>query len=130
MQRKTLLFVAAPIAALWLAGCEPLATEGGAATERGAMPAMPAMPAAQQPGAERPAEHMAAGTLNSVDSAAGTVNISHGPVASANWPGMTMTFKLADPNAATNLKPGQKVDFHFTIESGMSATVTQIAPAD
>ena len=124
MQRKTLLFVAAPIAALWLAGCEQPATESGA------MPAMPAMPAAQQPGAQRAAEHMAAGTLNSVDQAAGTVNISHGPVASANWPGMTMTFKLADPSAAANLRPGQEVDFHFTIQSGMSATVTQIGPAE
>lgn len=124
MQRKTLLFVAAPIAALWLVGCEQSATDGGAAAERSAMPAMPA---AQPQGA---AEHMAAGTLNSVDQAAGTVNISHGPVASANWPGMTMTFKLADPSAAAKLKPGQKVDFRFTIESGMSATVTQIAPAE
>ena len=48
------------------------------------------------------------------------------PVASANWPGMTMSFKLADPAAASALKPGQRVEFHFTIESGMDATVTEI----
>jgi Cu/Ag efflux protein CusF len=73
-------------------------------------------------------EHMATGTLNSIDQAAGTVNISHGPVPSAGWPEMTMSFKLADPGAAAELKPGERVDFHFKIESGMNATVTLIKP--
>ena len=72
------------------------------------------------------AEHMAVGTLNSIDRAEGTVNITHGPVPSAGWPEMTMSFKLADPNAAGELKPGERVDFHFKIESGMNATVTTI----
>jgi Cu(I)/Ag(I) efflux system membrane fusion protein len=126
MQRKTLLVVV-PIATMWLSGCEQSATEGGSGAEGSAMPAMSG---AQQPSGQRAAEHMSEGTLNSVDQAAGTVNISHGPVASASWPGMTMSFKLADPSAAANLRPGQKVDFRFTIESGMSATVTQIAPAE
>jgi len=74
------------------------------------------------------AEHMATGTLNSVDQAAGTVNITHGPVPSAGWPEMTMSFKLADPTAAADLKPGERVDIHFKIESGMDATVTTITP--
>lgn len=126
MQRKTFLLAAAPLATLWLAGCDQSGTEGGTAADGGATPAMPAM----QQGQQRAAEHMAEGTLNSIDQAAGTINISHGPVASANWPGMTMSFKLADRSAAANLAPGQKVAFHFTIESGMSATVTQISPAE
>lgn len=67
---------------------------------------------------------------DSVDQAAGRVNITHGPVASANWPGMTMSFKLADVAAAGDLKPGQHVEFRFTIESGMDATVTQIKAVD
>ena len=74
------------------------------------------------------AEHMATGTLNSIDQAAGTVNITHGPVPSAGWPEMTMSFKLEDPDTAATLKPGERVDFHFKIESGMNATVTTIAP--
>ncbi len=85
------------------------------------MPAMPNMPRAGQH-----QEHKADGTLNSIDLAAGRVNITHGPVASANWPGMTMSFKLADPKLAAGLKGGQRVQFSFTIESGMDATVTQI----
>ena len=31
---------------------------------------------------------------------------------------------------AADLKPGQRVEFHFTIESGMNATVTQIRSID
>ena len=84
----------------------------------------------QEPASTVGAEHMAVGTLNSVDQVAGTVNITHGPVPSAGWPEMTMSFKLADPNAAADLKPGERVDIHFKIESGMNATVTTIAPVD
>jgi len=112
-----------PLATLLLVGCEQSPSDGSAA-ERGAMPEMP------QQAAQSQAEHMAEGTLNSIDRAGGTVNISHEPVASASWPAMTMSFKLSDPSAAQNLTPGQKVEFRFTIESGMSATVTQISPAD
>jgi Cu/Ag efflux protein CusF len=80
------------------------------------------------PGAQTAVEHMAVGTLNSVDATAGTVNITHAPVPSAGWPQMTMSFKLEDPKAADEIAPGQRVDFHFTIESGMNATVTYIEP--
>lgn len=130
MRSKSLSFVAALFAALSLAGCEPSETEAGAAAEAGTMPAMPGMPATREQADQRAGEHMAQGTLNSIDRAAGTVNISHGPVASADWPAMTMSFKLGDPGAAANLVPGQKVDFRFTIENGMSATVTRIEPAE
>src|SRR5262245_36025676 len=65
------------------------------------------------PTAAAAVEHMATGTVNSVDQAAGTINISHTPVPSADWPAMTMDFKLADPAAAAALKPGERVDFHF-----------------
>ena len=125
-----------------LSGCGRPAPEPAATRESAGTPATPAMPQAAQaeqtqPGEaqeaqqpQQPAEHVAQGTLNSIDSAAGMVNITHGPVASAGWPGMTMSFKLADTNAAANLKPGQRVEFHFTIESGMSATVTKISAAE
>jgi Cu/Ag efflux protein CusF len=82
----------------------------------------------QEPASPVVAEHMAVGTLNSIDQAAGTVNITHGPVPSAGWPGMTMSFKLASPEAAADLEPGERVDFHFKIENGMNATVTTITP--
>jgi Cu(I)/Ag(I) efflux system membrane fusion protein len=115
---------AVPFAALLLAACGQPATEGSSAA--GADDA----PGTQQSAANAAREHTAEGTLNSFDRDAGTVNISHGPVASARWPAMTMNFKLADPSQGESLTPGQKVEFDFTIESGMSATVTKIAPAE
>jgi len=123
--KTTKRFSIAPLfAALLVTACEPAATDGGTAAQGATMPAMPNMPAA-----ERAAEHMGAGTVNSIDPAAGTVNITHGAVASANWPAMTMTFKLANPSVAANVTPGANVEFHFTIQSGMAATVTRISPA-
>ena len=80
-------------------------------------------------GAPAATEYMTVGTLNSVNLEAGTANISHSPVPAAGWPAMTMDFKLADPDEAAALKPGERVDIHFTIQSGMNATITHIAPA-
>jgi Cu(I)/Ag(I) efflux system membrane fusion protein len=71
------------------------------------------------------AEHTGRGTLNSIDRAAGTANISHEAVTSAGWPAMTMDFKLADPAAIPELAPGQRIEFSFTTEGG--GTITRIA---
>ncbi len=113
--------VSAIAAMLLLAGCGSPNSDTANSTSGGAMPDMPNMPqAAQQPA------HMAQGTVNSIDQATGTVNISHGPVASANWPAMTMSFKLANPSSVGGMEAGQRVDFKFTIAGGMDATVTEI----
>ena len=123
--KRTTLVLAASLVGLSLAACDRSAPDDVAAAGGNAPP----LPGTRQ-AAQGAADHMGVGTLNSVDQATGMVNISHGPVASAGWPSMTMSFKLADPNAAAQLKPGQRIEFHFTIESGMNATVTQISPAD
>ena len=131
MTMQTTKLVWIPLVAIAvLAGCNPSAPAGdsankGSAASNTSTPATPSMSQMAQP-----AEHMAEGTLNSIDQTARRVNITHGPVASAKWPGMTMSFKLADSAAASDLKPGQRVEFHFTIESGMDATVTQIKSID
>jgi Cu/Ag efflux protein CusF len=113
--------VSAIAAMLLLAGCGSPNDDTTNSASGDAMPGMPNMPqSAQQPA------HMAQGTVNSIDQGAGTVNISHAPVASANWPAMSMTFKLANPSAVSGIEPGQRVDFKFTIAGGMDATVTEI----
>ena len=71
--------------------------------------------------------HSAEGVLTAIDGAAGTVSISHEAIASIGWPAMTMNFTLADPKAVTGFAPGQRVAFHFTVEGGMSATVTHLS---
>lgn len=120
---KKVLWMPALATLLMMAACNESPSsnpQNGAGA--GGMPGMPNMP---EPSGQQ-AAHIAQGTVNSIDSAAGTVNISHGPVASANWPAMTMTFKLANPGAANGIEPGQRVDFRFTIAGGMDATVTEI----
>ena len=124
MKLVTRFVLAAPLAALFLVACSERTPADGEAAQAPA--AMPGMPERAQSGAE----HMAQGTVSSVDRAAGTVTIAHGPVASAGWPTMTMSFELADPNTATELTPGQRVDFRFKTEAGGSAMVTQISPVE
>ena len=55
--------------------------------------------------------HQGKGTINSVDAKAGKINLSHEPIASLDWPAMTMDFDVQDKASLTNLKPGQKVIF-------------------
>lgn len=73
-------------------------------------------------------EHQATGMVTAVDAAAGTVTIAHGAVASAGWPAMTMTFKLADPKQASTLRANDHVKFSFTLNEKHDATVTMISP--
>ena len=127
-QKRTAILLSG-LLATGLAACGGSAGEGDSAATQSDMPGMPGMPAGNAD-SENTATHSAEGTLNSIDLAAGTVNISHGPVPSANWPEMTMAFKLADPDSAQALEPGQRIRFEFTIEGGMSASVTKIERID
>lgn len=120
-QTKCLIRVSALASMALLASCGAPNGDNPSGAAGTGMPGMPNMPQqAQQP------THMAQGTVNSVDQAAGTVNISHGPVASANWPAMAMSFKLANPSSVSGIEAGQRVDFQFTVAGGMDATVTEI----
>lgn len=56
--------------------------------------------------------HHAMGTLDSIESD-GTVMISHEPVASLNWPKMTMGFELSNASLVEKLKPGTLIRFEF-----------------
>ena len=61
--------------------------------------------------------HQAVGVLNALDAAAGTVTISHEPVASLKWPAMKMDFVLANPSLVAGVKPGAAIEFEF-VERG------------
>jgi Cu/Ag efflux protein CusF len=109
----------ATTAALALVGCGEPAPMSEGSSETGAMPGMD-----RAQGAD---EHVAQGTVNSIDRTAGTINISHEPVESAGWPAMTMNFRLAEPEAAAEIEPGQRIEFRFTMDGG--GTVTAIDPS-
>ncbi len=53
------------------------------------------------------------------------ITLSHGPVASLGWGAMTMTFKLAKPELAAGLKPGDNVSFGFS-QQGSDFVVQQL----
>ena len=59
------------------------------------------------------ADHKAEGIVEDIDTKTGTLSINHGPVASLNWPGMTMEFKLANDSLMKGLKPGAMIGFEF-----------------
>jgi hypothetical protein len=40
---------------------------------------------------------------------------------------MTMNFRLAEPEAAAEIEPGQRIEFRFTMDGG--GTVTAIDPS-
>ncbi len=69
--------------------------------------------------------HHATGTVKKIDATAGMVTIAHGPIASLDWPGMTMGFKLKDTSLAKGIKAGDTVNFDF-IHSGDEYIVTRL----
>ena len=73
--------------------------------------------------------HQGQGTVNRVNATAGKVNLTHGPIPSLKWPGMTMDFAVKDKQALGNIKPGQKVEFKVAEQSKGQYVITEIAPA-
>lgn len=62
--------------------------------------------------------HRGQGTVNGIDAKAGKVNLSHGPIASLNWPAMTMGFPVKDAAMLEGIQPGMKVDFELEKTDG------------
>ncbi|HEX5364413.1 MAG TPA: copper-binding protein, partial [Gallionella sp.] len=76
--------------------------------------AAPAQPAASAQAVKKPATvgHRAQGILNVVN-ADGTVSITHEPIATLGWPGMTMDFALANAALAQGIAPGSAISFEL-----------------
>jgi Cu(I)/Ag(I) efflux system membrane fusion protein len=69
--------------------------------------------------------HHAAGTLDSIE-ANGTVMVTHEPVASLNWPKMTMEFVPANPALIDKIKPGAAIHFEFVERKPGEWVITKI----
>lgn len=69
--------------------------------------------------------HQAVGILEGIE-ADGTLMISHEPVASLNWPKMTMGFAPANAALAANLKPGTPIRFEFVERKPGEWVITKI----
>lgn len=64
-----------------------------------------------------PATYKGHGKVNAIDMEDGSVNITHDPIPSLKWPGMTMDFSVKDMQMLKAIKPGDTVDFDLA-ESG------------
>jgi len=69
------------------------------------------------PASAAPLVHDAQGKVESAT--ADSLTISHGPVATLNWPAMTMGFAKPDSTAFADVRPGDTVHFRFK-EGGKS----------
>lgn len=75
---------------------------------------------------EKPSvSHHAVGTLDSIESD-GSVMVTHEPVASLNWPKMTMEFIPANPSLVGKLKPGTPIHFEFVERKPGEWVITKI----
>ena len=63
------------------------------------------------------------GVVDSVDQANKIVTISHEPIASLNWPAMTMDFGVEDKALLKKLIVGEKIKFQFA-KQGNRYTIT------
>lgn len=104
------------------------AAVGGFGSSAPAAAAKAGTPAEQAPPAVKAAGHHAEGTVDSIDAKAGTVSLSHGPVASLKWPAMTMEFKAANDALLKDLKPGAKVAVQFVERQPGEWVITDVKP--
>ena len=75
-----------------------------------------------------PASHSGTGNIKEMDWARATVTIAHDPIASLNWPAMTMDFRVQDPALLRPLKPGQKVHFEIVEQPAGEYVIVRIQP--
>jgi RND family efflux transporter MFP subunit len=81
-----------------------------------------------QPAALKAVGHKADGKVESVDAKEGTASVTHGPVESLKWPGMTMEFKAANPALMDALKPGASIEFEFVERGQGEWVITSVKP--
>ena len=72
--------------------------------------------------------HKAEGTVEELDTKAGSLFIHHQPIASLKWPEMTMEFKVANPSLLNGIKEGAAIHFEFVERNPGEWVVTSIQP--
>jgi len=72
--------------------------------------------------------HQAQGVLESINDD-GTVSITHEPIKSLGWPGMTMDFALANPALVADIRPGSAIQFEIVERGEGEWVITQLNAA-
>ncbi len=84
---------------------------GGLGGQAAAPAAAPKEPAPEQP-KHKTVGHQAKGILEAIHGD-GTVSITHGPIKSLGWPGMTMDFPLSNASLVEGIRPGSAISFEL-----------------
>ncbi|PWB47735.1 MAG: hypothetical protein C3F18_11935 [Nitrosomonadales bacterium] len=66
------------------------------------------------------------GTINRINTEAGSVNISHEAIPAIKWPAMTMDIKVADRKILSGLKSGQVVSFGLSKDPRAGYVISHI----
>lgn len=103
-----------------LAAVAATATDTTTATAPKTPAATKATPAPPQAQAQ---SHSTTGTITAISG--DELTLQHAPVASLQWPAMTMGFKLSNARLKTGLQPQQRVQFSF-IQQGDDYVITAI----
>ncbi|MEX2239490.1 MAG: copper-binding protein [Burkholderiales bacterium] len=67
----------------------------------------------------------ASGLVREIDRAGSRIKIDHGPIPSIGMPGMTMTFKVRNPELLDQVKQGDQVSFEIE-RSGLGWIITKL----
>ncbi len=87
--------------------------------------AAPQSAAPSSPAAQKSVGHQGQGVLEAINDD-GTVSITHGPIASLNWPGMTMDFAVTNSSLVTGIKPGSAISFELVERKQGEYVITKI----
>lgn len=75
--------------------------------------------------ASREAAHETSGVVKKVNPEKGIVTLAHEPVASLNWPAMTMGFQVKDKALMEKMTVGKNIDVLF-VKEGKDYVVTSV----
>ncbi|MGZ5118071.1 MAG: efflux RND transporter periplasmic adaptor subunit [Burkholderiales bacterium] len=75
--------------------------------------------------------HRGRGKIVAIDAAQHRIELEHGPIATLNWPPMTMGFPVADTKSLATLRTGEMVDFELRGEPDKNGeyVIVAVAPA-
>lgn len=71
----------------------------------------------------------ATGKINSVDTASGSINVTHDPIKALGWPKMKMEFSVAKGVDLSSVKAGDAVNFSLKAEGEDNYVITKINKA-
>jgi Cu(I)/Ag(I) efflux system membrane fusion protein len=75
--------------------------------------------------AKKSVGHQGQGVLESINDD-GTVSITHEPIKSLGWPGMTMDFALTNSSLAAGIKPGSAISFEIVERTPGEFVITKL----